>query len=124
MKKVIRLVSVFSWFFLISQSIYAQKKPYLTEQPVILKTAAEYYEKSMQPGGELYEFKNNYAIQGSYEFDLVLRKKGEVATIRIVNRNGGSVSMQNQVKDYIRLIKLPMKLPKDKSYKLRYTFNF
>lgn len=65
-------------------------------------------------------------VHGTYNFNITIRAKGSksiVSSISIESREGGDIPSQNTLKDYIKELKLDMKIPKAESYKFNYTFN-
>jgi len=100
----------------------AQKKPYYTEQEQIIEAAYIALDNEMK-SGELLEWAAEKNIKGTYTFDMTIRHKGEVSTIMAVAREG-EISHQNALKNYLKEIKFPFKMPKNKSYKFKYEFKF
>lgn len=103
--------------------IYAQKKPLISDQDEIIKAAAAVFEESMT-SGDLYELKQEQQLNGVYIMDITVREKGEVSNVFVVESTGGDIKSQNTVKDAIKATKMNFKMPKGKSYKFRYKFNF
>ncbi len=62
-------------------------------------------------------------INGTFTFDITIREKGEVATVFSVKRDG-EVEDHNHLKDFIKAYKFHFKMPKSKSYKFQYKFQF
>ncbi len=103
-------------------SSVAQKKVHLSDKEVIIEYAYLELEESMK-SGEFYEFGQKTGIKGEFTFDITIREKGEVSTIFAVKREG-EVKDQNKLKDFIKDYKFQFKMPKGKSYKFQYTFQF
>lgn len=101
---------------------YAQKKEYLTDPEVIEQKAVETLDNLLQEGNSLHKYCVKNEIQGSYVYDIVIWNKGQVATVKSVSREG-EIKYQNLLKDYLKELRFPMKLPKNQQYKFRYTFN-
>ena len=76
------------------------------------------------PEGELYLFGQENNIQGSYDFKVTIGDKRRVTSIFALNREEGSIQMQNKLKDAVKQTKFSFKLPKDKDYSLEYKFSF
>jgi hypothetical protein len=120
MKHLILLVIV-----LFSINSFAQKKQLVESQAEVEKLAAAEFETSMNgPEGDLYLFGQENNIEGTYYFKVTLGDRGKVVSIFVINREGGSVQMQNKVKDAVKATKFSFKLPKDKNFSLEYKFKF
>ena len=76
------------------------------------------------PEGELYLFGIENKIEGTYDFKVTLGDRGKVVSIFVLSRDGGSIQMQNKVKDAVKATRFNFKLPKNKDYSLKYTFKF
>ncbi len=107
--------------FLASNNLMAQKKPYIAEQEKIIEAAYQALDESMKGEGELRTFINENQLKGSYTFNITIRNKGEVSTVSAVEREG-EVAGQNKLKNYLKEIRFPFKMPKNKSYKFKYKF--
>ena len=101
----------------------AQKKTYYTEQEQIIEAAYNALDQEMKEG-EILEWAKDQELKGAYTFDLAIRGKGEVVTVRAINREGGDIPSQNKLKDYLKTIRFPFKMPKNRSYKFQYEFKF
>ncbi len=100
----------------------AQKKPFYNEEEQVIEAAYNTLEQEMK-NGELLEWAKEQGIKGAYTFNITIRGKGEVATVSVVKREG-EINDQNILKDYIKTMRFPFKMPKDKSYKFQYEFKF
>jgi len=108
-----------------SLAVSAQKKPLIEDRDKVAKRASETFKASMEaPEGELYLFGKENNITGSYDFKITLGDKGKVVSIFVLNREGGSIKMQNMVKDAVKETRFDFKLPKNKDYSITYKFNF
>ena len=120
MKQLILLTAL-----LFSLNAFSQKKPLIELGGEVTKAASAHFDESMSgPEGELYLFGNKNNIQGTYDFRITLGDRGKVVSIFVLNREGGSVKMQNMVKDEVKAAKFGFKLPKNKNYSFEYKFNF
>jgi hypothetical protein len=108
---------------ILTVSAFSQKKV-LIEDPekVMAEAIAEIEEAMKAPEGEIYLFVQENNIKGSYDFDITLREKGEVASVFVRGNEGGTIKMQNSFKDFIKELKFNFKMPKGKSYKFNYVF--
>ena len=110
---------------LISVHTFAQKKVLLESKEDVEKMAAVEFASSMSgPEGPLYLFGQENNIVGTYDFKVTLGDRGRVVSIFVVNREGGTIHMQNIVKDAIKATKFNFKLPKNKDYSIEYKFKF
>ncbi len=115
------LVALLCSFF--STQSFAQKN-LISDQKEIISTAAQVFTTAMEEGGDLDLLAKENNFTGAYVIDITIRNKGEVASVFVVNRDGGSIEVQNMLTDYIKEMKMGFKMPKNKSYKFRYQFNF
>lgn len=107
----------------ISKQSFAQKNTSLTNPDEITAAAVKYFEYSLKEG-ELFKLAEKHQITGAYEFDVTIRERGEVASVFVVDREGGSLAFQNLVKDAVMKMKLGFKMQKGKRYKINYKFQF
>lgn len=107
----------------ISKQSLAQKNTSLTNPDEITAAAVKYFEYSLKEG-ELFKLAEKHQITGAYEFDVTIRERGEVASVFVVDREGGSLAFQNLVKDAVMKLKLGFKMQKGKRYKVNYKFQF
>lgn len=98
------------------------QKNYYVEEEEVVKAAYAELESSMKEGA-LKKFAEKYKITGSYTMDITLKNKGEVASVKTIERDG-EIADQNALKDFIIEYKFPFKMPKNKSYKFQYEFKF
>lgn len=120
MKHLILIISIF-----ISVSAFAQKKPLVESKAEVEKLASEEFKTSMTgPEGVLFLFGEENKIEGTYDFKVTIGDRGKVVSIFVVNREGGTIQMQNQVKDAVKETRFSFKVPKDKNYSLEYKFTF
>ncbi len=76
------------------------------------------------PEGTLYLFKTENNIEGIYKFDISIHEKGKVASVFCQDREGGTIQMQNKLKDFVKEFEFHFKMPKGKKYKFHYIFEF
>ncbi|MEQ8907847.1 MAG: hypothetical protein RIC95_01530 [Vicingaceae bacterium] len=108
----------------------AQRKPFYTTQEEVVEAAYKSLDQRMESGsleewieGNLEKATGETELSGTFVYDLTIRKKGEVASVFKVESDA-PIKVQNYVKDYMKALKFPFKMPKNKSYKFRYEFNF
>jgi hypothetical protein len=122
MKNLTKLLIV-GLVLLISQASQAQKKPFYNTQEEVIEAAYKAIDNSLKTEGYLHEQNLEYSWKGTYTFNITIRGKGEVATVSIAE-SGDDIKMQNQIKNVLKGMKFPFKMPKDHSYKFKYEFNF
>jgi hypothetical protein len=102
-----------------------QKKPfYQIKDEIIGKAIAELDSVSSAPGSAFFKEISESNLSGTYVFDITLRERGEVATVFVVNEGANQIAMQNRLKDIVKRYRFGFRVPKGKSYKFQYTFNF
>lgn len=122
MKTLLRLFFSTVLLFSICFS-YAQKKPYYTDQEQVTEAARNVLNNTME-SEDFKKWATKYGMKGSYTFNLTIGgTKGEVYTINAVERTG-EVKQQNALKDYVKSMRFPFKMPKNRSYQFEYEFNF
>ena len=121
MKKKILL----GFFILLGISSIAQKKELIEDKDLIIERAtAELDSALMAPEGVIYMWTQKNPIHGEYIFDISIWEKGTVTSIYVVASNGGTIDAQNRFKAFLMDFSFNFKMPKGKSYKFRYAFNF
>ncbi|MCB0805258.1 MAG: hypothetical protein KDC05_05620 [Bacteroidales bacterium] len=108
-------------------SSFAQKKKRIlieSADQVITEAVKELDEEVQGPEGKIYIFMQEYSITGKFTFDITIHEKGYVATVFVVENDGGSIQSQNRLKDFIKDYRFWFKTPKGKDYKFQYVFNF
>lgn len=104
----------------------AQNKVLLDRLEDIEKAASNEFKLAMTPPeGSLYQFGQEFNIQGTYTFKISVGEKNKVTSVFVLEREGGEIKMQNRVKDAVKDFKFDtFKVPKGKHYNIKYTFNF
>jgi len=74
--------------------------------------------------GALAKFKEKNNATGTYNFDITINDKGQVKSVFVVERQGGSEELLNLLKDAVLKLKMGFKTPKGKRYKINYKFKF
>lgn len=109
----------------LSTTLFSQKKPLIEEYNKVVEVAKKQLDEAMkEPEGELFLYKQETNIQGVFDFDITLHEKGKVATVFVRGNEGGTIKMQNHLKDYVKELQFNFKMPKGKDYKFNYVFNF
>jgi hypothetical protein len=93
-------------------------------EPFVKQAISELVLAMSPPKGSLYLFGIENKLIGSFTYDLTIRKKGEMATVFVVSTEGGTIKMQNMLKDRLKVFRFSFKMPKGKSYKFQYTLQF
>lgn len=120
--KTLKYFLFFLLFTGVQQTVTAQKKPYYNTQEAVIEAAYTTLDQEMKTG-KILEWAKEMNLTGSYIYDITLRGKGEVTTVRSIESTG-ELKQQNALKDYLKSLRFPFKMPKDKSYKFRYEFKF
>jgi hypothetical protein len=121
----VKYLLVFLVLSLCIQHGFTQETNYSSpEEPYVQKAISELESALSAPEGSLYKFGAENTINGSFTFDLTIRNKGEMATVYFISSLGGTLKMQNMVKDELKAFRFSFKMPKGKSYKFQYTFQF
>lgn len=116
---------LFLTLIIASYGSFAQNKPLLESKEDVEIAAINEFEAAMKgPEGSLYQFGVDSNISGSYTFKVTLGDKGKVISVFVLERDGGTIGMQNLVKDAVKAFKFNFKLPKNKTYSVEYKFNF
>jgi len=119
--KLIKQFSILIFLFIGVQEISAQKPFYDTKDEVV-DAAKQVLDEEIKTG-KLKDYVESHQIKGNYTFDITIRHKGEVVTVMAIDHDG-TVNHQNLLKDYIKEMKFPFKMPKTKSFKFNYAFKF
>jgi hypothetical protein len=102
-----------------------KKKLLIESKTKVVEAAKKELDFAMQASeGEIYLFAQEQGIKGEYTFDISIHEKGKTASVFCDSREGGSVKMQNKLKDFIKEFQYYFKMPKGKKYKFTYTFKF
>ncbi len=112
-------------FLVAGISLKAQKPVLIELKEAVIKQAELELERAMAPPeGILYKFGQKYHITGEYTLQLTTRNKGEVVSVFVADKKNGNIPSQNRLKDQVLDFKFSFKMPKNKDYKLSYTFKF
>lgn len=110
---------------LISVSTKAQKPPLIELKDEVIKQATLELEQALTPpDGSLYKFAQKAKLTGEYTMQLTLRNKGQVVSVFVQDKKNGNIPSQNSLKDRLLAFQFNFKMPKNKDYKLSYTFKF
>lgn len=124
MKRIVRVVILVMIYFLTHEA-KAQKKPYYKTEKLVVSAVAKTFDTESETGNlRKWVSKNN--IKGSYVMDITIGgKKSEVVTVMSVESGDeATINHQNKLKNYIKKMRMPFKIPKGESYKIQYEFNF
>lgn len=118
-----KILTFFFFAFLVMSST-AQSELLIQPEDVIAE-ATRQLENAMQTEGIIKTWASEKAITGTYEYELTIGKAARIVSVRILSSKEGNIPSQNAVKDFlIDKFRFEMKIPKDKKYKLNYTFSF
>ncbi|NOX48316.1 MAG: hypothetical protein GXO89_15205 [Chlorobi bacterium] len=122
MKKSLIILLVMTAFAGFSQK---KKKLLIESKDEVIEAAKKELDFAMKaPEGEIYLFAQERGIKGEYTFDISIHEKGKTASVFCDSREGGSIKMQNTLKDFIKEFQFYFKMPKGKKYKFTYVFKF
>ncbi len=100
------------------------QKALISNPDEVAEAAIKEFDVAMQPEGVLYKLKEKQQLKGSYIFDIIIKEKGQVVSVFVVENEGGTLDFQNLLKDAVLAMKMDFKMPKGKRYKFTYKFNF
>lgn len=110
---------------LTSVTMQAQLKKHYTDAEEITVAVKMVLDNEMTAeDGVLLKFKEKNEATGTYNFDVTINEKGQVKSVFVVAREGGSEKLQNLLKDQILKLKMGFKTPKGRRYKVNYKFKF
>jgi hypothetical protein len=116
---------MFLLLLLVSVTVSAQKKALITEKDLIIDEAKkELVQTLANPESDFMKVISEKKVTGEYVFDITICEKGQVLSVFVVSSNTSDIKMQNLVKDLVKALEFNFKMPKGKSYKFQYTFNF
>jgi hypothetical protein len=111
--------------FLSGFSSFSQKKELIEDKDLIIQRATAELDSAMAgPAGSIYLWAKENPIRGEYIFDISIWEKGTVTSVYAVGNNDGTIDSQNLLRSLLMNFQFNFKMPKGKSYKLRYAFNF
>jgi|GEM_PF-723924 len=96
---------------------------FMIDEPEIRSRAASELSYSMDRGS-LKEWAAQQEITGTYLFEITLRGKGQVASVRVVERINGSIDHQNRLKDHLMDYKFDIPVHKKQIVRMEYQFEF
>lgn len=106
----------------IAISVPAQRQ-LVQDYSEVTARATHELDSSMTNGGlKEWAVKNN--VKGEYVMDITIHEKGKVLTVFTVSNDSDDINMQTRLKDFVRTLVFSFKMPKGKTYKFQYTFNF
>ncbi len=131
MKAITFKMSLVSFLFLtLNTQLLAQKKAFYTTQEEVIEAAYNTLNQWMESGQlkeemeeRLEKVTGETQLSGTFVYDITIRNKGEVASVFKVESDA-PVKVQNYVRNYLKEVKFPFKMPKNKSYKFQYEFKF
>lgn len=107
---------------LVAVNLSAQKKDMLSDPAAVEERVVAELD-ALQQTDDWKKWLEKNPIQGMFAFDITVWNKGEVVTVRALGRSeDAEVMHQNALKDYVKELKFPFKLPKGKRYKVTYSF--
>lgn len=124
-RKPMKYTAILILMLATATSGFAQKMPLIQEREDIIAEAKKELDAMMANSESDFKKKiTENKISGEYVFDITIEGKGKVLSVFVVSSDADDVKQQNYVKDLVKAIQFNFKMPKDKSYKFQYTFNF
>jgi hypothetical protein len=122
---MIKKTFLLTLLIMLGLSSFSQKKELLEDKDIIIDRAKFELDSAMAaPEGSIFLWTQKNPIKGEYIFDISIWEKGTVSSIYVVGSNNGTIDLQNRLRAYIMNFQFNFKMPKGKSYKFRYAFNF
>jgi hypothetical protein len=108
-----------------SLTVSAQKKVLIIEKDQIIEQAKKELDQTLaNPESDFMKSIKLNKVTGEYNFDITICEKGQVLSVFVVSSNSNDVKIQNLLKDLVKSFEFNFKMPKGKSYKFQYKFNF
>jgi hypothetical protein len=123
MKNHIQILFLILFLFISYQYVVAQK-PLIQEYDKVVEAAKSQLDSMMRSNGSLQVEAKELNVTGEYILDVTVFDKGKVLSVYMVSSDADDIKMQNMAKDIIRRVEFGFKMPKGKTYKFQYTFNF
>ncbi|MEO0312578.1 MAG: hypothetical protein RIQ89_2235 [Bacteroidota bacterium] len=101
----------------------AQKMKLIEEYEAVVTQAKTELDSSLK-SGHLNDCKIKLKLKGEYIMNVTIGEKGKVLSVYTISNDTDDIPMQNKVKDCVRTQTFNFKMPKGKTYKFEYTFNF
>jgi TonB family protein len=121
MKKIRYLLFFFT---LLTVQVGSAQKRLIQEYDQVVEAAKFELDSMMKPIGLLQQEAKKVQVSGEYIMDITVHDKGKVLSVFMVSSDADDVKLQNKAKDLIRTVEFGFKVPKGKTYKFQYIFNF
>ncbi|RXR20489.1 hypothetical protein EQG63_00735 [Flavobacterium amnicola] len=123
--KIIAKIYMLVFFSLISTSVFAQKKPVLTDEEQVAEMVTKEIDETFK-GADFVKKKNKKfsIVFGTMVVDISVIQNGKVATFFKVDSDIKNIDFINFMSEYILNHKFKFKLQKQQRYKIRYTATF
>jgi hypothetical protein len=113
------------FLLIIAASLKAQKPQLIELKEEVAKQASMELDQALSPSeGSLFKFAQKNNLSGEYTMLLTLRNKGQVVSVFVQDKKDWNIPSQNSLKDKLLEFQFSFKMPKNKDYKLSYTFKF
>lgn len=122
--KSLLLLAITALVTIIPGKAFCQKKKLLQEYDHVVSQAKAELDSLMTPGTAFLQQAAKQNIKGEYILDITVHDKGQVLSVFMVSSDADDIKMQNRAKDLVRAIVFGFKVPRDKTYKFQYTFQF
>ena len=123
--KSITKIYLLVFFSLISTSVFAQKKPVLTDEEQVTEMVTTEIDETFKDEDFLKKKNKKFKdVSGTMVVDISVIQNGKVSTFFKVDSEIKNIDFINFMSEYILNHKFKFKLQKQQRYKIRYTATF
>lgn len=124
MGKMIKIY-LFVFFVLFSATVFAQKKPVLTDEDQVTEMVTKEIDETFKDEDFLKKKNKKFDdVSGTMVIDISVIQNGKVSTFFKVDSDIKNIDFINFMSEYILNHKFKFKLQKQQRYKIRYTAIF
>lgn len=123
--KIILKIYLYIFFISISTSVFAQKKPVLTDEEQVIEMVTKEIDEMFKNEDFLKKKNKKFSeVSGTMVIDISVIQNGKVATFFKVDSDIKNIDFINFMSEYILEHKFKFKLQKQQRYKIRYIATF
>jgi len=123
--KITAKIYLFVFYVLISSSVFAQKKPVLTDEEQVIEMVTTEMDETFKEDDFLKKKNKKFKdVSGTMVVDISVIQNGKVSTFFKVDSDIKNIDFINFMSEYILNHKFKFKLQKQQRYKIRYTATF
>jgi hypothetical protein len=123
--KITAKIYLFVFYVLISSSVFAQKKPVLTDEEQVIEMVTTEMDGTFKEDDFLKKKNKKFKdVSGTMVVDISVIQNGKVSTFFKVDSEIKNIDFINFMSEYILNHKFKFKLQKQQRYKIRYTATF